>query len=254
MDLITLLLGGMVAVSVLAFGWNVFVNWRFREGVRRAARIESVDVSAAEHGPPSVIQPLHVALRVRGFRRLGEVGVSLPGRDPYPMWVLVNPEQRAHVELAVVREQGYAAFVTWFADDAVVETHYPAGAAVDAPDFRAQVVRESLEMALKRHLSAVQTFTRTHGEPVAIDDMAGFLTYSRRYNTHFLPRKLETMRPDTAAPTFANIYGVLVLSAGLATRLAFRVPDFYLLAGMFALLTPAILYDVYHMVRHRRPK
>jgi hypothetical protein len=254
MDLRALLLGGMVAVSVLAFGWNVYVNWRFRQGIRRAARIESVDVSAAEHGPPSVIQPLHAALLVRGFRRLGEVGVSLPGRDPYPMWVLVNPEQRVHVELAVVRDRGYAAFVTWFADDAVVETHYPAGAAVDAPDFRAQVVRESLEMALRRHLSAVQTFIRTHGDPVIIDDMPGFLTYSRRYNAHFLPRKLETMRPDTTAPTFANIYGVLVLTAGLAARLAFHVPDFPLLAGIFALLTPAILYDVYHMVRRHRPK
>jgi hypothetical protein len=254
MDLIALLLAVMVAVSALAFGWNAYVNWRFQTGVRRAARIQSVDVSAAGREPPAAIQPLHAALLVRGFRRLGEVGVHLPGRAPYPMWVLVNPEERVHVELAVVRDRGYAAFVTWFADDAVVETHYPAGAAVDEPDFRAQVVRESLETALKRHLSAVGAFTRAHGEPVAVDDMAAFLTYSRRYNEHFLPRKLETMRPDAAAPTFANVYGLLVLAAGLAARLVFRVPDFPLLAGMFALLTPAILYDVYHMVRRRRSK
>jgi hypothetical protein len=202
--------------------------------------------------PPAAVQPLYNALRARGFRRLGEVEVHLPGRDPYPMWVLVRPEQALHVELAVVRGRGYAAFVTWFADGAMVETHYPAGAAVDEPDFRAQVVRESLESALNQHLTAVQTFTRAHGEPIVLDDMGDVLTHSRRYNADFLPRKLETMRPDAAGPTLTNVYGVVVLTAGLIARLIFRVPEFPLLAGMFVLLTPAILYDVYHMIKNRR--
>lgn len=253
MDLITLLLGAMVALSALAFGWNAFVAWGYRQGLRRAARIEGVDVSAAGLTPPAIVQPLHTALRARGFRRLGEIEIHLPGRDPYPMWVLAGPEGRAHAELTVVRGRGYVAFVTWFADDAIVETHYPAGTAVDEPDFRALVVRESLEAAFNRQVAAVGAFADAHGAPVAIDDMGAFLASNRRYNERLLPRKLAAMRPNAARPTLANVYGTLVLAGGLIARLVFRVPDFPLLAGLFALLTPAILYDVYQMVkRHRR--
>jgi hypothetical protein len=212
------------------------------------------DISHQETPPPAAANAIIVTLAGLGFRRLGEVSVSLPGTRPATLWLYTEPERGIHAEVGVIGPVPMVVFITLFGEHAVIETAYPRGTMLEQPGFVAQVVSTSVRDAYEAHATRAHRMQAQHGQPRHIDTMPAFIDYSRIYNTRFGGRKTTAALPIVTVRAASSGYTAAVIAAGLLLNWLTGLSDSALLAGVALAIIPAMIADVavYVWARRRR--
>lgn len=214
----------VVALAVFSVAHLAAVMSVYRGAATRRPR----NVSDERRQPAAQLARLLGELTLLGFRRFGEVELTLPdtstlgpllGRKAsQTVWLLLDSTETA---LAEVVEPGVMlSLETWLSDDTVIQTTYPLGEDIDVAGLRASVVRSSPADAYEHHRRMVDA--RSAGAaPVGVHSMGEYLRHDASYRQRFARRFL---RPALLrGPVLTNVL-TLVLAAGLLA--------FWLLGGL----------------------
>jgi hypothetical protein len=162
------------AAAVLAMA--TFYLWRAWVTYTGARTRRPIDMSALGYRPPAKLEPLIAELTAAGFRRLGETAVPIPGVGTGPhAWIFVD--ESATTQAEVITFGPFLGLVSYFSDRAVVTTTFPRGERIERPDFLWIPAPASAAEAVAAHREGVARFQRTHGQPVRVDSMAGYLRW-----------------------------------------------------------------------------
>jgi hypothetical protein len=185
--------------------------------------------------PPRAARSLIAGLKALGFHRLGETQVQTAGaKEPVTGWLFGSSEGVVFAELA--GSLPLVGLTTMFHDGAVVQTLYPIGERISAPDYVCRVVPGSLKAAYKYHLRQVQTFGAGRGRPRLVEDMDHYLDvasvyrarHGQRLHRAFLERQFEAL--------LFNLYGLAIPLGGMAVHRILDVPSDLIVIGVVALL------------------
>ncbi len=200
-----------VGVVLLIQAWSAVLV--YRGATERRPRV----VTAEQRQPTGAVAELLGNLTGLGFRRLGEVELTVPDtgivgslarrQRQYTSWLMVDSPATT---LAEVSEIGpLTSLETWLADDSVVQTTSPVGEDIDEPGLRASAISRSVADAYQHHRLMVDGRAGAHGQPRGMHSMGDHLRndadYRRRFARRYLRRALITRR---------------LLPAGLAVVLA----------------------------------
>lgn len=205
-----LLWGSLLLGFVLSIGWHACLGlW-----VSLGSRLRRVEDASHRGVPvPPALQPVVSALITLGFRRLGEKHTPVKGvPGPHITWVFVDPEGTTEAEVVPFRKAAFLGMDTAYADDAVVETTYPAGEHIDEPCFRSHTVTSSVEAAYRHHLAQVADFAGAHGAPCRIDSMADSLRVEAMYRGRHVLRKFRRFIVRDVVNIALCVYGLIAVA------------------------------------------
>jgi hypothetical protein len=183
------------AAAVLAMA--TFYLWRAWVTYTGAMKRRPIDMSALGYRPPAKLEPLIAELTAAGFQRLGETAVPIPGVGTGPhAWIFVDESATTQAEVIVFGP--FLGLVSYFSDQAVVTTTFPRGERIDRPDFLWITARTGATEAVAAHREGVARFRQTHGQPVRVDSMAGYLRWDAIDRELYTPLRLRSPFMRTA--------------------------------------------------------
>jgi|YNPNPStandDraft_1061719.scaffolds.fasta_scaffold36506_3 hypothetical protein len=209
--------------------------------VSTAPQLRPVDVSYLETPPLPALRPVVDRLIRLGFRRVGEAGqAASPSSPGMPqIWYFTDQEGTTCAGVFAVGARVHAVIYSWFGQEAVIVTAFPAGEMINEPNFRFHVVTTSIEDAYHHHLEQLPDFEMRYGPPTRLDHMAEILSLDAVYNAKFVRRRFRpTMWRNLSTPIF-QAYLVFVLLGALVAMQEYHVPAGTLLAGLAVLMLPA---------------
>lgn len=236
----------LVALALIVVGVLASVG-RYWQIIATAPQIRPVDMSHLEAPPPPVLRPLVDALARLGFRRVGEAGqVSGPANPQMPqIWYFADQEGTTCAGVFAVGARAYAIIYSWFGQEAVIVTAFPAGETINESNFRFHAVSTSIEDAYRHHLEQLPDFQMRYGTPVKLDNMAEILSLDAVYNQKFARRRFRpTMWRGLSTSLFQGYLVLVLIGAVIAVRV-YHVPTGTLLAGLALLLLPAVALFVW---------
>ena len=211
-----------------------------------APRRHPTDASHLNMAPPSNAQITIDRLVSLCFQRLGETYTRMPlAMSPGPAWIYIDTPRTTQAEIVEITPGTF--FTTVFSDGSVVETGFPQGENIVAPDFLSQTVTTSVEDAFHLHLHNVGEFQTNHGSPLLIKSMEDYLHWDSVYRTRHAQRKMRRVFYIDLAQVLALFYGIVVsFVVWLLWQRHVPVPQWVTDwdRGLFILLAPAFLISV----------
>ena len=184
--------------------------------------------------PPAEAGPMMADLSDLGFHRLGETQVQTPGaEEPLTCWLFGDPGGVAFAELA--GPLPLVGLTTMFQDETVVQTLYPVGEKVNAPDYVCRAVSGSLESAHEHHLRQVQELSAQHGQPRLVEDMRHYLDVAAIYRARHGRRLDRAFLRRQFAALLVNLYGLATPVGGMVVRRSTDVAPALILIGVLVL-------------------
>ncbi|GEM_PF-2597174 len=215
--------------------------------VSAAPQLRPVDMSHLETPPPPALHPVADRLIRLGFRRVGEAGQAAPSSSPDmpQIWYFTDQEGTTCAGVFAVGARVHAVIYSWFGQEAVIVTAFPAGETINEPNFRFHVVSTGIEDAYRHHLEQLPDFKIRYGPPARLDHMAEILLLDAVYNAKFVRRRFRpAMWRNLSTPLF-QAYLVFVLLGALVAMREYHVPAGTLLAGLAVLMLPAVALFVW---------
>jgi len=218
------------AATLIAIAVPLWRMWQVYDG---AASRRPFDASGAGLQPTTRVAEQLATLSQLGFTRLGEAQLDLPGqravqmtatgsvrvegpaRDRHTIFVLVDQERTIVAETGDV--PGVPVLVSLnsaFADSTVVETMFPRGESIDDPDFHSGHNSHSLSRAYDDQRRHIDGWRASHGEPLAVTNMADYLRGDAAYRERYARRKLRgPLIRRQVVPAAIGLLVVLVIVA-----------------------------------------
>ncbi len=204
------------------------------------------DASHLNLPPPANAQASIDKLVEQGFQRLGEIYTRMPlAMSPGPTWIFIDSTKTTQAEIAEITPGAY--FTTVFTDGSLVETGYPQGENITAPNLLSHTVTTSVEDAFHLHVQNVQDFQARHGKPLMIQTMKEFLEWDKIYRTRYAKAKMLRVFLIDLAQVLALAYGLIVsLVVWILWQRHASVPQWVADwdRSLFILLTPAFFVSV----------
>jgi hypothetical protein len=194
---------------LMANGWFGFRAILIYAGVsRRRAK----DISHKEISPPPVLETAVASLTSLGFTRLGETSTQVP-LVPLPglTWVFLDRNRTTCADVVMegdVDTKPMVVFWTAFNDTATVETGYPTGERIKAPDFWSHTIPSSVKDAYQYHLQQVADFGAYHGSPIRFRSMDDYLQQGAIYRELHARRKTRRLFLDNLVNATGCIYAL----------------------------------------------
>lgn len=205
-----------------------------------AGKRRSTDVSGEPHPVPPELTHVLGELGELGFTRLGEVQVMLPGGQTALSRIHVSADRTILAELT---EGRIVLFTSVFADDAVVETGFPAGESFDGQAFRSHTVVSDLQKAHAHHRSLIDSFRKEHAGPRRIENLRDYLDYEVMYRKRHVARKMGRHTRLGFLQAAALVFGILASLAAvvywMGSDKSTIEPMLFITLILIAVLTPA---------------
>jgi len=218
-----------VAMLVAGSGLALFALLRLRAALavfRGAGQRRPRDVSHEQRAPSPGAAGLIAALVGLGFRRLGEVEMTLPDTSTlgalrrrtarHTAWVLLDGPETTMVEIVDV--VAMFSLETRLADDSIIQTTYPLGEDIDVPGLRSTAVETTPAEAYDHHRRMVDARASSAIGPVEAHSMGDYLrrdgSYRERFATMFL-RRAFIRGPLLSAALILIVAGGLIVLAVL---------------------------------------
>jgi hypothetical protein len=232
LNLVLIILSAVMGALLLLRLFLIYKALRMYWGKPR-----SVTSNASHLGvtPPAPAEPLIAALRALGFQRLGEVQVRTAGaQEPIINWLFGQAQGVVLAELT--GPLPLLGLTTMFQDGAVVQTMYPRGETINAPDYVCRAVSESVAAAHEHHCRQAQEFGAQHGSPRLVRDMRGYLDLDAVYRAHHGQRLHRAFLKRQFVALLFNLYGLAVPLGGMLAQRTTHLSPGSLSVGVFALL------------------
>lgn len=234
--------------KILNIGWKGWVNIFLTLGAKNR---HPVDISHLATSPLSCDQNNIEALKVLGFRRLGEVQINSPFRPPLTGWVFTHVENHIQAEASGRR----IGFSTYFQDKVLLVTDFPNGEHIETPTYQSHTIVTSVADAYRYHLQQIARFSQKYGPPHPIQTMTDYLHWETVGRKNYAMRKLSRWLTANIVRLVAFIYGVLALILTPVFFEPFEIPFLskfavfssqeVLIYTMILLASPAIFVSKY---------
>lgn len=110
-----------------------------------------------------------------GFQGLGRLEIKLFWRRQYNVcWYYVDADATTCANVSSYKSEQSTliiGFVSWFPDNALIETLYPIGERILEPNYISQFVKSDLEAGYRQHQQRIQEWSEQHGTPIVIHDV-----------------------------------------------------------------------------------
>ncbi len=193
------------------------------------------DASRLGIAPPADARPLMADLNALGFHHMGKTQVQTPfAQEPLTCWLFGHPGGAIFAELAGPLPM--VSLTTMFENETVVQTLYPVGEKVNAPDYVCRAIPGSLETAHRHHLRQVQELSARHGQPRLVKDMRHYLDVASIYRARHGRRLDRAFLKRQCVALLVNLYGLATPLGGMVARRSTDAPPALILSGVLILV------------------
>jgi hypothetical protein len=133
------------------------------------------------------------SLEFLGFRPLGIQRVRLFYMPQFfNSWTFLHESGETYVELVEFKQgqhQVLTGFLTWFPDEAYLETMYPVGENISEDSYSSHFASRTVENAYEYHRSQIENWRSTHGKPAIIKSLDDIAAWEKVLNRRYRIRK-----------------------------------------------------------------
>jgi len=190
--------------KILKIGWKGWINILMSLGAKYR---KPIDISHLLNPPPPITHKNIEALKLLGFRRLGEAQIKSPFNPPVTVWVFTHLETQIQAEVALKR----VAFSTYFQEKTLLVTDFPNGEHIEIPSYQSHTIITGVDHAYKYHLQQTAKFSQKYGQSHPIRNMVDYLKWEAVGRKYYATRKLMRWVEADIVRLTAFVYGCLVL-------------------------------------------
>lgn len=110
-----------------------------------------------------------------GFQGIGRLEIKLFWQRQYNVcWYYIDADATTCASVSSYKSEKSTliiAFISWFTDNALIETLYPIGERINEPNYISQFVKNDLEAGYHQHRQRIQDWSERHGAPIVIHDV-----------------------------------------------------------------------------------
>ena len=200
---------GLFVILFMISLLGVILNLRNQRNIRDSLQS---DISDQALKPPGGIRYIADLQNELGIRRLGEVQSLVKG-EKFVTWCFVDQDETVVSEVVDLPTlEPMLQFSTWFSDEALVETIYPAGENINDPFYRSHGIGTTIEDAYQHHINQVKDFQRSHGAPMRLGTMHEWMERELVFQRLYRDRKNKSQFfRQHIVPTLAYFYAAMVL-------------------------------------------
>ena len=190
--------------KIMKIGWKGWISILMSLGAKYR---KPIDISHLLNPPPPITHKNIEALKLLGFRRLGEAQIKSPFNPLVTVWVFTHLETQIQAEVAWKR----VAFSTYFQEKTLLVTDFPNGEHIEIPNYQSHTITTSIDHAYKYHIKQIVKFSQKHSQPHPIRNMADYLKWEAVGRKYYAARKLMRWVGADIVRLTVFVYGCLVL-------------------------------------------